>query len=125
MSKMPEKSVQYIFTDPPYDSSIQYGELSLLWNSWLGRGKNYAKTLIDSEVINNDRQKKSFEVYHALLSSAFKKCFALIVPERYMTVTFHNPTFKVRNATVRAGIFAGFDYQKIHHQPLVRSPPRQ
>jgi ATP-dependent Clp protease ATP-binding subunit ClpB len=35
-----------------------------------------------------------------------------------MTVTFHNPTFKVRNATVRAGTDAGFEYQKIHHQPL-------
>ena len=35
-----------------------------------------------------------------------------------MNVTFHNPTFKVRNATVRAAVFAGFDYQKIHHQPL-------
>ena len=37
---------------------------------------------------------------------------------RYLTLTFHNPTFKVRNATVHAGVFAGFDYQKIHHQPL-------
>ena len=33
-------------------------------------------------------------------------------------MTFHNPTFKVRNATIRAGIFAGFEFQKIHHQPL-------
>jgi len=24
----------------------------------------------------------------------------------------------VRNATVRAGVFSGFDYEHIHHQPL-------
>jgi 16S rRNA G966 N2-methylase RsmD len=118
MKKMPKRSVHYVFTDPPYDSSIQYGELSLLWNSWLKFDTNYCETLVGSEVINNERQGKSFQVYHALLSSAFEKCFALLKPGRYMNVTFHNPTFKVRNATVRAGVFAGFDYQKIHHQPL-------
>lgn len=118
MSKMPSKSVHYIFTDPPYDSSIQYGELSLMWNAWLKLDENYTETLVSSEIINNDRQQKPFDVYHALLSSAFKKCFGILKPERYMTVTFHNPTFRVRNATVRAGVFAGFDYQKIHHQPL-------
>jgi hypothetical protein len=39
-------------------------------------------------------------------------------PECCLTLTFHNPTFKVRNATVRAGVFSGFDYEHIHHQPL-------
>ena len=39
-------------------------------------------------------------------------------PDQYLTVTFHNPTFKVRNATIRAGVFAGYEFQKIHHQPL-------
>jgi hypothetical protein len=44
--------------------------------------------------------------------------FELLKPGGYLTVTFHNPTFKVRNATIRAGVFAGFEFQKIHHQPL-------
>src|SRR5260221_10498007 len=35
-----------------------------------------------------------------------------------MPLTFPTPTFKVPNATVRAGLYAGFDYEKIHHQPL-------
>jgi hypothetical protein len=39
---------------------------------------------------------------------------------RYLTLTFHNPTFKVRNATIRAGTFAGFEFEKIHHQPTAQ-----
>lgn len=39
-------------------------------------------------------------------------------PGGSLTLTFHNPTFKVRNSTVRAGVYAGFDYEHIHHQPL-------
>ena len=33
MKKMPEECIDYLFTDPPYDASVQYGELSYLWNA--------------------------------------------------------------------------------------------
>ena len=118
MKVMPDESVDYIFTDPPYDSSVQYGELSLLWNAWLRKDDHYSDRLITSEVIHNERQGKSFDVYHSLMSNSFRECRRLLKHERYMTLTFHNPTFKVRNATVRAGVYAGFDFQKVHHQPL-------
>jgi hypothetical protein len=110
--------VSYIFTDPPYDKSVQYGELSLIWNAWARPKSNHVDSLVASEVIHNDRQKKNFDVYHALLKQSFEKCFSVLAPSRYFTLTFHNPTFKVRNSTVRAGVFAGFEYQKVHHQPL-------
>jgi putative DNA methylase len=118
MDEMPDGNIDYIFTDPPYDSSVQYGELSLLWNAWLKKDSRYTERLIEREVINNERQKKSFDVYHSLLSNSFLGFYKVLRAGRYLTVTFHNPTFKVRNATVRAGLYAGFDYEKIHHQPL-------
>lgn len=118
MKKMPEGCIDYVFTDPPYDSSVQYGELSLLWNSWLKKSSGYAERLKTYEIINNEKQGKSFNVYYSLLSNSFSEFERVLKPRRYLSLTFHNPTFKVRNATVRAGIFAGFDYQKIHHQPL-------
>ena len=118
MKKMPEESVDYMFTDPPYDASIQYGELSYLWNAWLKADYRYTENIVTHEVIRNERQKKPFEVYHALLNSSFQGFYKVLRPERCLTLTFHNPTFMVRNATVRAGVFSGFDYEHIHHQPL-------
>ncbi|NLF39278.1 hypothetical protein GX586_07520 [bacterium] len=118
MDEMPNECVDYIFTDPPYDASIQYGELSFLWNAWLKKDHRYSERLATHEIVRNERQNKPFDVYHALLSNAFSGMFKLLRDDRYLTLTFHNPTFKVRNATVRAGVFAGFEYQKIHHQPL-------
>lgn len=118
MDKMPEGCVDYVFTDPPYDASVQYGELSYFWNAWMQEDFRYTERLVTHEVVRNDRQRKPFEVYHSLLGNSFKGFFKVLRPSRYLTLTFHNPTFKVRNATVRAGVFAGFDYQKIHHQPL-------
>ncbi len=118
MEDMPRSVIDYIFTDPPYDSSIQYGELAYLWVAWLKKDKGYLDYLISNEVIHNEKQHKDFGVYHGLLSRSFRDIFEVLKPGRYLTVTFHNPTFKVRNATIRAGVFAGFEFQKIHHQPL-------
>jgi 16S rRNA G966 N2-methylase RsmD len=118
MKKMPEDCVDYVFTDPPYDASIQYGKLSYLWNAWLKEDFRYTERIAAHEVVRNERQKKSFQVYHALLNSSFQGFYKVLRPERFLTLTFHNPTFMVRNATVRVGVFAGFDYEHIHHQPL-------
>jgi 16S rRNA G966 N2-methylase RsmD len=118
MKKMPEESVDYIFTDPPYDASIQYGELSYLWNAWLKADFHYTENIVAHEVIRNERQKKPFEVYHSLLNNSFQGFYKTLKSERCLTLTFHNPTFMVRNATVRAGVFSGFNYEHIHHQPL-------
>ena len=118
MKKMPDECVDYIFTDPPYDASIQYGELSYLWNAWLKEDYHYTENIVTHEVIRNEHQKKPFEVYHALLNNSFQGFYKTLRSECCLTLTFHNPTFMVRNATVRAGVFSGFNYEHIHHQPL-------
>lgn len=110
--------VDYIFTDPPYDASVQYGELAYLWVAWLKKDKGYLDRILVKEIVRNERQRKTFEVYHALLRNAFKLMYDVLKPAAYLTLTFHNPTFKVRNATIYAGVMAGFSFEKIHHQPL-------
>lgn len=118
MKKMPDECVDYIFTDPPYDASIQYGELSFLWNAWLKKDYLYADRISVHEIVRNERQKKPFDLYYALLNTSVQGMHRVLRPEKFLTLTFHNPTFMVRNATVRAGVYAGFDYEHIHHQPL-------
>jgi len=119
MKDITENSIDYIFTDPPYDSSIQYGELSYLWTAWFGNAEGYIENLKD-EVIHNERQNKDFDTYYRMLSTAFKEMFNVLHDDKYMTMTFHNPTTKVRNSTIRAGTFAGFNFEKIHWQELAR-----
>jgi len=118
MKKLPDNFADYIFTDPPYDASIQYGELSFLWNAWLKKDYLYADRIAVHEIVRNERQKKPFDLYYSLLNSSVQGMHRVLRPEKFLTLTFHNPTFMVRNATVRAGVYAGFDYEHIHHQPL-------
>lgn len=120
--RLPASSVDYTFTDPPYDASIQYGELAFLWVSWLRKDKGYLERITQDEVIRNERQHKSSPVYQALLQNSFRRCFEAQKDDSYLTVTFHNPTLAIRNATIQAGTYAGYEFEKIHHQPTaVRS----
>jgi len=116
--------VDYIFTDPPYDASIQYGELAYLWNAWLKKDEGYLDRILAKEIVRNERQRKTFDVYHALLRNAFRMMHDVLRSSAYLTLTFHNPTFKVRNATIYAGVTAGLKFDKIHHQELARSSPK-
>lgn len=116
--------VDYIFTDPPYDASVQYGELAFLWVAWLRKDAGYLDRILAKEIVRNERQHKPFDVYHALLRNAFRLMCEVLKPDGYLTLTFHNPTFKVRNATIYAGIVGGFEFEKIHHQELARPSPK-
>ncbi len=129
MNKMIKKygrtgCIDYIFTDPPYDSSIQYGELSYMWVAWTKKHNNYLELIDSKEIIHNEKQKKDFLVYVSLLQNSFQCMFDVLKPKKHLTLTFHNPTFKVRNATIRMGVLSGFEFEKIHHQELARSSPK-
>ncbi len=110
--------IDYIFTDPPYDASVQYGELAFLWVAWLRMEQGYLDNLVTHEVVRNDHQNKNFDVYNGLLMNSFRRMHDVLKSDHYLTVTFHNPTFQVRNATIHAAVTSGFDFMKIHHQPL-------
>ncbi len=75
-----------------------------MWVSWLRMNNDYLENIVSNEIIRNERQHKDFAVYHSLLSASFQKMFKVLKPNHYLTLTFHNPTFKVRNATIRAGV---------------------
>jgi uncharacterized protein YfkK (UPF0435 family) len=113
---IPQNSVDYIFTDPPYGGAVQYFELSTLWASWLKNDLNYK-----DEITINKFQNKSFGYYHKMLKAAFRQMFLVLKPGKYLTVTFHSTDIKVWNSIIRAIAMSGFDLEKIIYQPPART----
>ncbi len=109
---IPENSVDYVFTDPPYGGAIQYFELSTLWASWLKFDLNY-----NDEITINPKQNKDFEYYHNMLRASFKQIYQILKPGKYMTVTFHSTDIKVWNSIIKAVVMVGFELEKIIYQP--------
>jgi len=113
---IPNNSVDYVFTDPPYGGAVQYFELSTLWASWLKMDLNY-----NDEITINRQQNKDFEYYHNMLRASFKEIYQVLKPGKYMTVTFHSTDIKVWNSIIKAVVMVGFELEKIIYQPPARA----
>ena len=61
-------SIDYIFTDPPFGSNLNYSELSFIWESWLK-----VKTNNSEEAIINRTQNKTIKEYQTLMTSCFSR----------------------------------------------------
>ncbi|TFG16426.1 MAG: hypothetical protein EU530_11835 [Promethearchaeota archaeon] len=112
-----DNSIDYIFTDPPYGDSIQYFELSTLWNKWLDIANDTQET---EEIVINSHQKKSNEVYFQKLESGFKECYRVLKNDAFMTITFHNTNVKIRNGLIRSVLNCGFTLNSL----VVQMPAR-
>ena len=110
-------SVDYILTDPPYGGEgIQYGELSMLWNLWLGYEQD-----LNSEIAMNPYRKKSLADYAEGLQAVFRNCYTVLRPGRWMSVTFNNKDTQVWESLLSACRDAGFILRVV--TPLRRSAP--
>jgi len=99
----PENSLDYIFTDPPFGSNLNYSELNFLWESWL-------KVWTDNkpEAIENSVQGKGLNEYRKLMTTCFKEAYRVLKPGRWMTVEFSNTKASVWNSIQTALAEAGF-----------------
>ncbi|MDA8227471.1 MAG: DNA methyltransferase [Desulfitobacterium hafniense] len=96
-------TVDYIFTDPPFGSNLNYSELSFIWESWL---KNITNN--KTEAIVNTSQKKGLLEYQHLMEQCFCEYYRVLKPGRWMTVEFHNSQNAVWNAIQESLLRAGF-----------------
>lgn len=103
VSTIPENSIDYIFTDPPFGDNLMYSELSYIWESWLR-----VKTQTNSEAIMNKYQNKGLNEYQNLMTDCFIEYFRVLKPGHWMTVEFHNSKNAVWNAIQEALLRAGF-----------------
>jgi 16S rRNA G966 N2-methylase RsmD len=96
-------SIDYIFTDPPFGANIQYSELNTLWEAWLDIFTEYK-----DEAVQNRARAQSLARYQELMEKAFKECYRVLKPGRWMTVEFSNTKASVWNAIQEAIQKSGF-----------------
>lgn len=90
MNGLNDSSIDYIFTDPPYGETIQYSELSFIWNTFLD--KEYQ---VLEELIVNSVQGKSADSYLKLASSSLEECFRVLKPGKHMTIAFQSKDIRL------------------------------
>lgn len=103
LTHITDKSVDYVFTDPPFGGNINYSEMNFLWESWLNEYTDTTEEAIINSVLGKDE-----ESYRSLLAGAFKECKRVLKPDGWLTVVFHNSSQSVWAALEHAIREAGF-----------------
>lgn len=100
---VPDSSIDYIFTDPPFGESLQYAELNFFHEAWLA-----VRSAIESDCVLNYVHKKELSFYQSLMRKAFSEAFRVLKPGRWITVEFSNTQASVWNSIQVALQEAGF-----------------
>ena len=108
MDYLPDNSIDLIFTDPPFGANINYSEMNILWESWLGEFTDTAQ-----EAIINKVQGKDVTAYQNLMTASMCECYRVLRPGHWMLLVFMNSSKEVWNALQEAIAHAGFIIRKI------------
>lgn len=106
---IPENSIDYIFTDPPFGDNLNYSELNFIWESWFK-----VITEIKTEAIVSPKQNKRFAEYQSLMEDCLKGYYRVLKPNHWITIEFHNSKNAVWNAISEAIQKAGFIIADVH-----------
>lgn len=107
-AKIPSRSIDYIFTDPPFGANIFYSDLNFLWESWLGRLTPSRQEAVINKSLDASSGGKDLSDYERLMKESFKEMARVLKPGCFATIIFHNTDPKVWNVLQRAVDCAGF-----------------
>ena len=108
LNYIPDESVDFIFTDPPFGSNINYSEMNILWEAWLGEFTDNTR-----EAIVNKVQGKSIRDYEDLMRESLSECYRVLRTGHWMLLVFMNSSREVWDALKNAVQKAGFIIERL------------
>jgi len=112
---IPENSIDFIMTDPPYGGLVQYLDLSLIWLVWLQNINEKYKPNLDAEITIK-KGVINTEIYKQRFTNSLKNLYKLLKPDGKLVLTFHNKQIEIWNAFLKSITLAGFSIEKVIHQ---------
>lgn len=112
---IPENSIDFIMTDPPYGGLVQYLDLSLVWLNWLEHYDPKYKPNLDAEITIK-KGIIELEIYKQRFTNALKNLYKLLKEDGKIVFTFHNKELPIWNAFLKSITLAGFKIEKVIHQ---------
>lgn len=104
---LPDASVDYVFTDPPFGGNIPYAEVNFINEAWLDDFTDRKE-----EIIVSKDQGKSIAEYQNLMTRALKEAHRILKPSGRGTLVFHSATAEVWNALQGAYKDANFAVER-------------
>jgi putative DNA methylase len=113
LPEIPDKSVDFVITDPPYFDSIHYSELSNFFYVWLRTAVPDQHFVLehvptDAEAIVNQGMDKGEAEYQALLGNVFQECGRVLKDDGKLIFTFHHTKWRAWWTVLEALAQGGF-----------------
>ena len=105
---IPDNSVDFIFTDPPFGANINYSEMNILWEAWLN-----AFTDNQEEAIVNRCQGKDATRYGELMQQSLEECYRVLRPGHWLILVFMNSSKEIWEQLRQAISSAGFALERM------------
>jgi adenine-specific DNA methylase len=112
--------VDYVFSDPPFGSNLQYSELSFAMEGWLK-----VRTNIGSETVVNDTRQLGLHDYGEGMRRAFLEVYRALKPGRWVTIEFHNSQNAVWNVIQTAVLESGLVIADVRTLDKVKGTTKQ
>lgn len=97
---LPDNSVDYVFTDPPFGSNIFYSDMNLFQEAWLGEQTDMTTEAVVDRV--DTGAARTADRYERLLTAALRECRRVVKPEGLVTMVFGNSSGEVWQLVQRA-----------------------
>ncbi len=105
---LPDQSVDYVFTDPPFGSNLFYADMALFQEAWLGEFTDVTQEVVIDRGAHKNRDGNRYE---ALLTGALQECHRILRPGGWITMVFGNSSGAVWALVQRAVTNAGLQIE--------------
>lgn len=111
LQEIPDSTIDYVFTDPPFGSNIFYADVNFLWESWLGELTDQSQEAV---VHIKHKAKNTLPDYTKLMTQSFQEIRRVLKPGRWASVVFHNSDDQIWQAILGAVDAAGLELAEIN-----------
>ncbi len=111
LTSIPNETIDYVFTDPPFGSNLFYADINFIWESWIGE---YTEQKYEAVVHTKHKNKNTLSDYARLMTESFCEMQRVLKPGRWASVVFHNSDDKIWQTILEAAQAAGLELVEIN-----------
>jgi predicted RNA methylase len=112
LAHLPDNSIDYVFTDPPFGSNIFYADCNFIGEAWLGSTTKTNSEAVVNKSLKTNRGGKSVEDYGDLMTESFSEIHRVLKPNGKLDLVFSSTSGQVWFSIISALEKAGFEVSK-------------
>jgi 16S rRNA G966 N2-methylase RsmD len=101
---LPDASVDYVLTDPPFGSNLFYADMALFQEAWLDQ---FTDVTLEAVVDRGAKKQRTASRYEEMLTKALAECRRILKPGGRISMVFGNSTGQMWSLVQRAIQSAG------------------